>query len=378
MKPRATRRLGIASMSLVFTTYVVTQAFDINLRKLIGAVGRAAPSLLPSVYRLILCWVLLRYDLIHYFSDRGIFPPRQRFGVDLDELDALRAAGKRVYLFHYGADIRMRGLTQQRMGQPNACTECDNPGAYCLCDDTVGIPLHQAMADRVTAVVSMGDMPNYQPGCVVTPYWPVEIGPEPAPPPGEGPLRVVHATNHPHFKGTRHIEAAVARLQAEGLAIDYQRLQGRPNSEVMELFGQAHLVVEQVLGGMHGYTALEAMSKAKPVITYLHRADYLIEPEACPLLNATPATIEAALRWCVANRAALGGIGAQGRRYVERWATPDAVAARLAQVYLDTGGLPERMREDLQAFIAAEQERRAALPNLAGWGHPFEIADAGR
>ncbi len=35
--------------------------------------------------------------------------------------------------------------------------------------------------------------------------------------PDDGVVRVVHAPNHPHYKGTRYLEAAVAALRAEGL-----------------------------------------------------------------------------------------------------------------------------------------------------------------
>jgi hypothetical protein len=373
LKARATERLGFASTSLVFTSYHITSGFDVNLRKLVGAVGKVVPSLLPALYNLILSWAMLRYDVIHYFADRGIRPAMLRFGIDLDELDLLKASGKRVYVLHYGADVRMRGITAQVFDQPNACTECDAPGRYCLCDDEAGVPMLAAISARVTAVISMGDMQHYMPGCIVAPYWPIDVEAiTPTPPVGhDGPLRIMHAPNHLHFKGTRHIEAAIERLKEEGHDIAYLRISGLPNSEVMRLFASADLVVEQLLGGMHGYTALEAMAHGKPVISYIKDSGFVIEPDAWPVMNATPGTIEQVLRWVLENRDRLHILGAQGRRHVERHASIEAVAARLASVYLASAVWPEPVRRKLEAEVVTHQAQLAALPNITGWDQPF-------
>ncbi|MCA0424842.1 MAG: hypothetical protein LCH61_16255, partial [Proteobacteria bacterium] len=175
LKARATRHLGFRSESVVFQTYHITRRFDLNLRKVVGAVGKLAPSALPAFYQVLLGIAILRYDVFHYFADRGIVPPKSRFGVDLDELAALKAAGKRVYLFHYGADVRLHQRTLDAFGEPNACTGCEHPGRYCLCDDATGGPALLAAHRLATASVSMGDMLAYVPGAINAPYWPIDV-----------------------------------------------------------------------------------------------------------------------------------------------------------------------------------------------------------
>ncbi len=373
LKARATRHLGFRSESVVFQTYHITRRFDLNLRKVVGAVGKLAPSALPAFYQVLLGIAILRYDVFHYFADRGIVPPKSRFGVDLDELAALKAAGKRVYLFHYGADVRLHQRTLDAFGEPNACTGCEHPGRYCLCDDATGGPALLAAHRLATASVSMGDMLAYVPGAINAPYWPIDVAALPPRPPQNlhSPLRILHAPNHTHFKGTTDIEAAIDRLKAEGYAIDYMRISGLSNDEVMARFAEADLIVDQVIAGMHGYTSVEAMAQAKPVIAYLKGPEMVLDPAACPIINARHDTIFDALLWAANHRAALTAIGEQGRRYAEQWLTVEAVAARLAAVYLATADWPEPVTDRLRAAIATEAKRRSAIQNVEDWTHPF-------
>lgn len=374
LKARADRLLGFRSHSLVFVTYHITRSFDINLHKLTGAVFKFAMPLAPAYDHLLLAWALLRYDVFHFFYDRGLTRPVTRFGVNPVELDILRAAGKRVYLYAYGADVRRRDATLA-LGRWNFCAECPEPGRFCVCADDEGAHLMQGMAERVTQAVALGDMLAYVPDARNLHYWPIDIdalppGPPPRP---DGPLRIAHAPNHTHFKGSHYLEATIEKLRTEGHDIEYVKVQGVPNAEVIRLFGIADLVADQFLGGAFGYTALEAMARGKPVLTYVRSPDLVEAAEECPLINVTPDTLEATLRWVLANRKRLPAIGAQGRRYVERWHAIDAVADRLGRMYEDTADFPPATRQRITAHREGERRRRAALPPAAGWEHPFRV-----
>lgn len=375
LKARATRLLGLDSTSLVFETYYITQGFDLNLRRLVNGAARLGPLAAGIADRLILAWALLRYDVFHYFFDRGLMRPEGRFGIRLDELDTLLAAGKRVYAFAYGADVRVRARTLT-LGHWNFCTECPAPLKYCLCDDAVGLPALDAVCERLTAPVALGDMLIYPRGAVNLHYWPIDLGrlrpTESRKRAEDGLLRIAHAPNHTHFKGSHHLEAIIDRLRAEGNAIEYVKVQGVPNEEVIRLFDNADLVADQFIGGAYGYTALEAMAMGKPVISFV-RGPELVEAHAeCPLINATPDTLEETLRWCLANRAALATIGAAGRSYVARWHTVEAVAARLGGLYCDTARFPQVMNERIEAALAGETLRREAIPPTE-FDHPFRV-----
>jgi hypothetical protein len=290
------------------------------------------------------------------------------------ELDLLRAAGKRVYLYAYGADVRRREETLA-LGKWNFCAECPEPERFCACTPE-NAPIMAAMASKATCAIALGDMLAYVPQARNMHYWPIDLArvPPAAPPRPDGPLRIAHAPNHTHFKGSHYLEAAIERLRAEGHVIDYMKVQGVPNTEVIRLFGEADLVADQFIGGAYGYTALEAMARGKPVMTYVRAPDLVEAVEECPLINVTPDTLEETLRWCLMNRAQLAAIGAQGTAYVRRWHTIDAVAERLGRMYVETADFPEATLRSIREARAAILAAREGVAQATGWKHPFLVA----
>ncbi len=371
---RCDQALGFRSESVVFETYYITRNFDWNLRQLARAFN-AWPSASRSGYRLLLGVALLRYDVFHTFADRGVMPPMWRsFGADPEELAAIKAAGKRLYVFAYGADVRTRTATLA-LGRWNFCIDCHDPGRYCVCDDARGKSIMAAFAGHATALVSLGDMLTYVPHAKHIAYWPIDtvqlssVGAGPQ----TGVLKIAHAPNHSHFKGTSYLEASIERLRARGFSIELLRISGVPNADVLRLFGEADLIADQFIGGAYGYTALEAMARAKPVMTYVRAPSLALAADECPFLNVTPDTLDHVLAWCCTHRDALAAIGRQGRVYVERHHSIPAVAARFAQLYIDTAGFPAPINDQLVQFIAGERLRSAAIAESGGWHHPWQI-----
>jgi glycosyltransferase involved in cell wall biosynthesis len=374
LKARADRLLGLRSETLVFTTYYITQDFDWNLRRVVGAVRRFVPGLVPVLDRLILAWVLFRYDVVHLFHDRGITTPAGRFGIPYWEIDALRRANKAVYLFAYGADVRTRDATLA-LGRWNFCVECPEPGKYCICTEDEG---HRVAisAQRATGCLGMADMVPYVPSARHLDYWPIDtdrLQPAPAHSSG-GPLRIVHAPNHTHFKGTRHLLACVEALRAEGREIELVQLQGVPNSAVMKAFAEADIVADQFIGGAYGYSALEAMALGKPVLSYIRDPLAIEAFDECPILNATPTTLHETLAWCCDNRDRLAAIGRQGRAYVERWHAIDAVAERLGRLYENDVRIGHVLRPRIEEQRDEIEARRRQISEEPNWDHPYRIS----
>lgn len=377
LKARADRKLGFESKSLVFVTYIITRSFDINLENHVRVISRSFPPFLKTYQKIVFGLLLKRYDVFHFFFDRGVLLPEQRFGVNLTELDILRRAGKRVYVYAYGADVRLRQQTLA-MRRWTFCTECPEPGRFCVCDDEIGSRTIASISDRVTGTVALGDMVPYVPGCRVLHYWPIDtdkivpLAKETSP---THALKIAHAPNHTHFKGSHYLEATIELLRREGHAIDYVKVQGVPNSEVIKLFGEADIVADQFIGGGLGYTALEAMARGKPVLSYLPGPDFVEAPHDCPVINANPDTLEVVLRWMLENRHLLPAIGAQGRVYVEKWHSIDAVAERFGAMYEETAGFPTAVLGRIARFRREVQRDRSAKDNAVGWEHPFLVTE---
>lgn len=373
MKARADRLLGFYSQSLVFVTYYISRDFDFNLQKTIDRLRRYDDNLIVPWERMLLAWALWRYDVFHFFYDQGLMSRVTRFGVNPRELDLLRAAGKRVYLYAYGADVRRRAPTLE-LGKWNFCKECPEPGKFCACTDD-NEPIMAMMSAKATSAVALGDMLVYVPHARNMHYWPIDLARFSAlgPPRIDGPLRIAHAPNHTHFKGSHYLEATIETLRAQGHAIEYVKVHGVPNHEVIRLFGEADLVADQFIGGAYGYTALEAMACGRPVLTYVRSPDLVEAVDECPMINTTPDTLEEVLLWCLTNRERLAAIGAQGAAYVRRWHGIEAVAERFGRMYEETAAFPEASLAPIREQRSREAERRAAEPQASGWDHPWRI-----
>ena len=372
LKAKADRALGFRSTSLVYMTYVITSRFDINLRRPYTLALKCGLGL--AFQRLVLAWALLRYDVFHFFADRGLLDPIVRLQINPEELAALRKAGKRIYVYAYGADVRTRGATLA-LGKWNFCVDCTEAPIHCTCHDAEAQQYMSELAKDVTALVSLGDMLTYMPGAKHINYWPLDVDRMSAAfsDSTSGSLRIAHAPNHTHFKGSKYLERVIDNLRAQGHEIEYCKVHGVPNSEVLALFAQSDIVADQFIGGAYGYTALEAMALGKPVLSFVRSGDLVETPDECPIINTTPDELEQTLLWLIRNRARLRAIGEQGRHYVQRWHGVSAVAARLGKLYEDTADFPPAVIDRIRSLREREEARRNSIPVGAGWQHPFQV-----
>ena len=335
------RLLGVRAVSLVTHTYYITQAFDIDVSKWVQR-----PLLRYAASWLALAGVFLFAKRIHTYFDGGILPALERFQFNRHELFIYRLARLEHFVWTYGADVRVRKITQI-MGEPNCCSECDDIGKHCICaTDAAEANMRQVMKGAVAAF-TMGDMMEYVPGS--TPglfFWPIDLKDgwaqqEPIYPPRDSarPLRVVHAPNHRQFKGTRHIELAVAQLRSEKISIELVLVEKMSNEEALKVYQSADLVIDQVLIGFHGYFALEAMALGKPVMCFIRdRQRYLLNPDACPIIDVRLESLADTLRtWACADRETLHERGRASRRYIEENFSKDAFASRLSSAYRNLG-----------------------------------------
>lgn len=360
---RCDQLLGIESNSLVFSTYVVTHNFDINLNRPQNWIIKNIPALYLPFLNIILAWALLRYDIFHFFCDRGILAPVDRMGINPKELALLNRAGKLLFTYTYGADVRTQETTKA-LGHYNLCMSCPAPGVSCICDEQTGKANIEQIREHATAMNAMGDMLAYVPGSRNMHYWPIDL--EKIAYVGVRkdwgkPLRIAHVPNHTHFKGTSYLDDAVQRLRDEGHEIELLRAQAVPNERVLEIYAQADLVADQFIAGFHGYAALEAMSLGKPVLCYLRNTDMMLAPESCPIINVNPDSLYDILKQILTGGMDLIEIGLCSRHYVEAHYSMYAVASRLGDMYLEFAEPSERMQKEWATEISA---CKAKIPSI--------------
>jgi len=326
-KAAAERSLGADVTTWAFERGRLEHRFDRALADERRRLGPVAPLL--AFIR-----ACASFDRLHFYCDRGLLPtfaPRQFNALELRIYRILR---KQVFFWAYGADVRTQPATRA-LGEPNACTLCPEPGRFCICDNRTGTRNQRRIAAAAAAVFSIGDMKAYTPGSVNDLfYWPLALDDPryvPAYPDAAStaPLRVAHAPNHRHFKGTDHLIAAVESVRARGVDLELDLIEGLTNDEALARYRAADVVFDQCLIGFHGFFALEAMALGKPVLCFLRdpQAD-LLAPLECPIINITPDTIAQTLEALAADRPRLATLGRRGRDYIERYYSVAAFADR--------------------------------------------------
>ena len=153
-----------------------------------------------------------------------------------------------------------------------------------------------------------------------------------------GPPLIVHAPSDRRIKGTGHVEAAIQRLQAEGVPLEFVLVEGLPRAEARKIYERADLLVEQLLLGWYSNLAIELMALGKPVVTYIREEDLHFVPAAMrdqlPVISATPDSLYSVLRtWLTERRDELPEVGRASRSYVERWHDPLTIAAQTKADY---------------------------------------------
>lgn len=109
---------------------------------------------------------------------------------------------------------------------------------------------------------------------------------------------VVHAPTNGPMKGTEGIEPVLERLAARG-AIEYRRITGVPAAQMLDVYRDADIVLDQFALGSYGVATCEALAAGRVVLAHVtDQVRDAVESRAglsLPLHEATPATIEAAL-----------------------------------------------------------------------------------
>lgn len=222
------------------------------------------------------------YDVLHYHY-RSHFPQFLDFPI-------WRALGKQVWISFHGSDIRGK---QRKAANPLL-----------------------RLADRI--FVSTPDLLDTIPDAEWLPNpAPAQLPPAPAAS-GVRPL-VVHCPSRRTTKGTEQIVEAVSILKHFGDWFDFRLIENQPHDAVLQQIRGADIVIDQVVIGMYGMVAIEAMAARKPVLAYLNGARDRL-PERCPVVNCgrAPSEIASALSACLEHQPLRDRLGHQGEEYVNR------------------------------------------------------------
>lgn len=326
---RAVRLYGYKSDTLAYSDYKLTKNdfFDYNLDIFVNKIIRKL--LLTDIW--VFLWSLTRYDIYHFYYDRGLLNPR----IFWIELPLLKLFCKRIVVCAYGGDVRTE-IETRNLGKYNFYMDFTHKEIL----ETYGSDAHiKRRVNRViryaNASISAYDMIEYTPGsrnnifywAIDTDKWkPVYVTNNPK-------VVIVHGPNHPKYKGTRFILDVIDRLKREKYPIEFILVQGMLNDEARKIYEKADIIIDQLIGGAHGFFAIEAMALGKPVICYLKKKEYLPDWADCPIFNTNPDNLYENLTLLIKNKELRMELGKKGRVYVENVYSLEKVGGRFDKVY---------------------------------------------
>jgi glycosyltransferase involved in cell wall biosynthesis len=324
---RADRARGYRSETIVYSTYRISarDLFDHDLSR-----WRAVPLFGQLVPYGAFLWALTRFDLFVFFFDGGLLGETPAWRL---EPRLLRFAGKRVIVHPYGGDARLPSRTRAIDGWH---AYSDVPRGEEDRDETEVAERVGVLGRGADAILGSADLAEDLPRVDGMFSFPIDIDEwRPVAPPHEEIVRVVHAPNHPHYKGTQYVQAAVEQLRAEGEPVELLLVQGVPGDEARRRYERADVAVDQLLIGAYAQFAIECMALGRPVVCYLNPRFARLHPEwvEAPIVSATPDTIVDQLRRLVQDRGLREELGRRGPEYVRRHHSLEAVGAELDAVY---------------------------------------------
>jgi len=359
---RALRSLGYEAFSCVYAVYAINQAsdFDYLPSTLFPRLARIPPLLGLLQGYLCSIWAMRRFDVLMLDFDGGFLrhTPLRRV-----EFPLLRLARVRVIATPYGGDVIV--LDGIRNGLERAAFVQDYPGT------AAREPTIRRWVKHYTRWASLiyvgGMLVDFLPRFDVAVTSPAAIDidewsshgsePETQPTPlkteasaqttGANRVRVLHAPNHRHIKGTAFLERACSELEAEGVPIELVICERAPNQEIRAKMSASDIVVSGLVMGYYDLFSVESMSMGKPVVCYL-RPDFRALYGAysffgeCPIVSAGPETLKETLRKLVEDPDRRRRLGAAGREYVERHHSYTAIG-EFFEGLLERVGMPTRV-----------------------------------
>lgn len=352
---KALSRFGYRAETFVTKTYYITNAFDQNLAdrpwlRLFPARIRAAATAVLAFVRAI-----FQYRALYLYFNGGplaIFKdPLRAF-----EPRLLRLANVKTVVMPYGTDVQDMSLSPNLMFKH--AQSLSYPNLRLARTLTArNIDLWTGEADHVLSGVEWVDYMSHWDTLMLGHFSIDTCALEPARAddpfvPGTRPLRVLHAPNHRHIKGSDALLRAVRSLNQKGVKIDLELVERRPNEEVIAAIRGADVIADQLIVGWYAMFAIEAMALGKPVICFL-RPDLvefyakvgLLDDGPPPMLSADVATIESLLRDIAIGRHDLAAIGAKSREFVVRHHSLESVGRVFDRVNRELGIEPRDMRE---------------------------------
>jgi len=251
------------------------------------------------------------------------------------EFYLLKLAGKIVICHPYGGDAFVQGMKVYGGKDLLEILSIDYPNIY---RRETSVKRHLAAAAKhATWIIGVPPHADIMPRCDELRHcialdlkeWSIE-----PPRSNSNVVRIAHSSNHRNIKGTDIIIGVCEELISEGFPIRLDIIEHAPREEAKRRYAESDIVIEQLIIGVIGMTAVEAMAMGKPVISFLREDVYSMEGwSECPVVNANPGNIKALIIELVESAEKRKQLGARGRLFVETMYSIEAWSVHNKQLY---------------------------------------------
>lgn len=281
-----------------------------------------------------------KYDLFHYHFRSLYRVSNVNFPTGLDIL-LLKATGKIVIMSFRGSEIRLHSKFKE-VNKYNYVDENPNNlvSKFPESEQKDFIDFCTAICDEI--IVSDPEMLTYVPNAKIVPRAiDLSLYPENGLKSftseqewvNEGPL-IVHIPSREAVKGSKFIETALQDLQDMGVKFRFKFIKNVTHDEVIRIYSEADIVIDQLRIGWYGVASVEAMSLGRCTVAYIREdiESYLSEFNY-PIVNANPDNIKDVLLDLIQNRNKVIKQGAIAREFVEEYHCQEKVVTKYKNIY---------------------------------------------
>lgn len=314
----AQRALGVESDVLVFNQNVFNYKCDINLNL------DKKPKIVKIILRIInFIKCLFKYDIFHFHFGASLLS----CNIDLPILKLFR---KKIIMHYWGSDIRQLDIAEDYTYLSMDELKIIYPDAN---DDKKREKINMINKYVDASIVGDYSLLPYSPNSIVIKQAIdfskfVFVGCEAK----NKNIKIVHAPSDREKKGTKYIFPVIERLKKEGYNIDFMLIENKTNEEASEIYKEADIVIDQLLGESHGIFAVESMALGKPVLCRIDEKFIEYYPNL-PILSTNPDNLYDNLKLLIENPDLRKELGERGRKYAEEVHDSRKIAKQLIELY---------------------------------------------
>lgn len=144
---------------------------------------------------------------------------------------------------------------------------------------------------------------------------------------------VMHIPSVPIIKGTPAVEFAIKKLDGQ-CDFEYRSMTGVTYDKAMQAMAECDIYIDQLVLGVFGLAAIQAMAYGKPVVCYMLPAMRAALPDM-PIIDATQENLPEVLERLIKNPQLRYEIGLKSRAWVEQHHNAHKIAGELIKIYTE-------------------------------------------